>query len=249
MSRYEGEQMSLDSQPDYAPAVRRTWTKPLILDLFCGAGGAAMGYHRAGFDVWGVDINPQPNYPFKFTQCDALKYVEQLIWRPAFIHMSPPCQAYTTMNNRWGSDSPPLINEIRELVVKTGIPYIMENVVGAKREMINPVRLTGEMFGLRVHRPRLFECSIPLTTPPRRKMQKDPVAIYGRMDGRLLCRRVDGSELRAPDNLAEPSAAMDIDWMTWDELRESIPPAYTHYLGLQMMSHLLDKTAVTEAAA
>lgn len=223
-------------------------TKPRLLDLFCGAGGAAMGYHRAGFDVVGVDIRPQPNYPFTFWLGDALApgLVDDLGGFDA-IHASPPCQAYTHMSNRWrGKDSladerPSLIAATRWLLEAIGMPFVIENVLGAKEHLVDPVTITGETVGLRVHRPRLFETNWPLmvSKAPR---QKDPVAVYGKQDGRRLWTRADGSELHAA-LLPEAAAAMGIDWMTWDELREAIPPAYTELVGHQLMQHVQARAA------
>jgi len=209
--------------------------RPRLLDLFCGAGGAAMGYHRAGFDVVGVDIAPQPNFPFTFIQDDALSVVGD--WQDFdAIHASPPCQAYTSMNNRHGSESPPLIVETREMLSDSGLPYVIENVAGARPHLRNPYRLTGEMFGLRVHRPRLFETNWPMLVPAPPTRQADAEAVYGKLDGRRLWTRRDGSELRAPRSLEVAAAAMGVDWMTWDELRESIPPAYTELIGHQLLA-------------
>jgi DNA (cytosine-5)-methyltransferase 1 len=195
-----------------------------------------MGYHRVGFEVVGVDIELQPHYPFEFHQADALTFPLEGF---AAIHASPPCQGYTTMSNRWGSDSPLLIDVIRARMDR---PYLLENVQGARRHLISPVELTGEMFGLRVHRPRLFELGgWTALIPPRPRRQVDPVAVYGKLDGRRLWTRQDGTELRVAD-LETGSAAMGIDWMTWDELREAIPPAYTEYLGAQLLA-ALDRAA------
>lgn len=212
-------------------------SRPRLLDLFCGAGGAAMGYHRAGFDVVGMDIAPQPNYPFEFVQMDVVSGSWTVSEEVKAIHASPPCQAYTTMNNRRGSDSPPLIGWVRERLHDIGLPYIIENVSGALAHMRSPIELTGEMFGLRVHRPRLFESNVMLLAPPRPKRQTDPVAVYGKNDGRRLWTRTDGTELRCA-SLEEGSDAMGIDWMTWDELREAIPPAYTQHIGEQLLAAL-----------
>ena len=209
-------------------------SRPRLLDLFCGAGGCSVGYHRAGFDVVGVDINPQPNYPFEFHQADALSF--PLDGFDA-IHTSPPCQGYTTMNNRHASSIPQLIDETRSRLAWAGVPYVIENVPGAKSAMRSPVELTGEMFGLGVHRPRLFESNVLLLAAPRPPRQPSPAAVYGRNDGRRLWTRADGSELRVAD-LESGSAAMDVDWMTWDELREAIPPAYTEWIGRQLAAHL-----------
>ena len=215
-------------------------TRPRLLDLFCGAGGAGMGYHRAGFDVVGVDIEPHPDYPFPMLCMDALEL--DLRTGVDAIHASPPCQGYTTMNNRHGSSYPKLLGEVRERLVATGLPYVIENVPGAKRWMNSPITLSGEMFGLRVHRPRLFESNVLLLLPPKPPRQPDPVAVYGKQDGRRLWTRADGSELRVAD-LASASEAMGIDWMTWDDLREAVPPAYTEYIGAQLLRAVVKEPA------
>ena len=139
-------------------------TRPRLLDLFCGAGGAAMGYHRAGFDVVGVDINPQPHYPFAFHQADALEY--PLAGFDA-IHASPPCQRFSTMTQRWArSSSRPGPDEpTRSRLRESMLPYVIENVAGAP--LVGPIRLCGSSFGLPVRRHRLFEMSSPpLLVPP-----------------------------------------------------------------------------------
>ena len=215
--------------------------KPRLLDLFCGAGGAAMGYHRAGFDVVGVDIKPQPRYPFTFHRGDAVEYA--LIHHGGFhaIHASPPCQAFTTMSNRWrgaggkADAHESLIAATRDAIAFVGIPYVIENVPGARRELRSPITLSGGMFGLRVERPRLFESSELLFTPPTRKVA-DPIGVYGKAhDGRRLFTRADGSEQKAARSLEEARAAMGIDWMEWRELAEAIPPAYTEWIGRQLL--------------
>ena len=134
--------------------------KPRLLDLFCGAGGAAMGYHRAGFEVVGVDIKPQPHYPFEFHQADAMTYPLEGF---DAIHASPPCQGYSphvsSESSAWagtrGKDEPRLIGAVRERLV--GHAYVIENVVGARRELRGPLLLCGTMFGLPIARHRLFE--------------------------------------------------------------------------------------------
>lgn len=208
--------------------------KPRLLDLFCGAGGCSVGYHRAGFDVVGVDIASQPRYPYEFHHADALTF--PLDGFDA-IHASPPCQGYTTMNNRHGSVTPRLVAATRERLIRAGLPYVIENVPGALAEMRSPIELTGEMFDLRVHRPRLFESNVLLLVPSRPRRQSDPVAVYGKADGRRLWTRTDGTELHVAD-LESGSDAMGIDWMSWDELREAIPPAYTEHTGRQLIAAL-----------
>lgn len=123
-------------------------TKPKLLDLFCGAGGAAMGYHRAGFEVTGIDINPQPHYPFKFIQADAMTYP---LGGFDCYHASPPCQRYSILTRGLHQDRienyPDLIAPIRDRLLHTGKPYVIENVEGARKLLINPVKLCGTMFG------------------------------------------------------------------------------------------------------
>ena len=228
--------------------------KPLLLDLFCGAGGAGMGYHRAGFDVLGVDINPQPHYPFRFEQADALDYLREEIRLPArkvdAVHASPPCQGYTPMSNRWRGKGgkadahAKLIPVVRDLLLELGVPYIIENVTGAKRALWNPILLHGGQFGLGVHRPRYFESNVALVAPPRSLPALNPIGVYGKHhDGRRLFTRADGSIQRAAKSLDEGRAAMGIDWMEWRELAESLPPSFTEYLGRQLLQHLASERA------
>ena len=201
---------------------------------------------NAGFEVVGVDIaDHSENYPYHFVPMDAMQALDnKLEWlehttggRFDAFHASPPCQAYTTMNNRHASSSPPLISETRELLRATGRPWVIENVTGALREMNATITLTGAMFGLDLHRPRLFEASFMLLGLPPAKQKLDAAAVYGKCDGRRLMTRKDGSELRVA-TLERGSAAMGIDWMTWDELREAIPPAYTEFIGTQLLAAL-----------
>lgn len=206
--------------------------RPRLLDLFCGAGGAAMGYHRAGFDVVGVDINPQPHYPFEFYEADVFNFAFAPCEFDA-IHASPPCQAYSDLKTSVADGAyPKLIEPVRSMLCATGLPYIIENVEGAP--LVNPVTLCGGMFpGLRVYRHRLFESNLRLTTPdhqphaaPLRKMGRRPqpgdfMHVVGNFSGVEQARR-----------------AMGIDWMSRDELREAIPPAFTEYLGRQLLAHL-----------
>jgi len=222
--------------------------KPRLLDLFCGAGGAAMGYHRAGFDVVGVDVKPQPRYPFRFVQADALNQPFRLQDFDA-IHASPPCQAFTQMSARWRgkggkADSHP--NHLAPMLARLAeldIPWVVENVVGAAKHMRVSLKLHGGMFGLGVHRPRLFQSNVLLlgVTAPQ---CADPIGVYGpRADGRRLFTRknMQGrmSIQRAAHSADEACAAMGIDHeMTWDEVREAIPPAYTEFIGRQLLQVL-----------
>jgi DNA (cytosine-5)-methyltransferase 1 len=147
--------------------------KPRLLDLFCCAGGAGVGYSRAGFEVVGVDINPQPRYPFEFVQADALNLDADFIATFDAIHASPPCQSYSDLAKRNGNahEWPRLIEPVRELLVSTGLPYVIENVDGAP--LIDAVVLCGTMFPrLRVLRHRLFEANFTILTPPHQKHPK-----------------------------------------------------------------------------
>lgn len=188
-----------------------------------------MGYYRAGFaDIVGIDIKPQPRYPFAFVLGDALEYVEAHGHELDAIHASPPCQAYSKARNLQGNDHPDLVAPVRELLKAMGKPYVIENVQGAP--LVNPVMLVGSMFGLRTMRPRLFECSfdVPfvLAPPPQAKHAKmgrppkdgEYVHVVGHMSDVPYCRE-----------------AMDIDWMTQGELAQAIPPAYTKFIGQYLM--------------
>lgn len=219
--------------------------RPRLLDLFCGAGGAAMGYHRAGFDVVGVDIKPQPHYPFEFHQEDALAI---LTFGPTSefdaIHASPPCQSETTMSNRHrgrgglADEREDLLSPTLELLAEIGMPWVVENVPGARAKMPNPITLHGGMFGLGVHRPRLFSSNVLLLVPQAAQV-KDPVGVYGKAhDGRRLFDRADGTTQWAASSLEEAQEAMAMDWADWHGTKEAIPPAYTEYIGKHLLAHL-----------
>ena len=221
--------------------------RPRLLDLFCGAGGAAMGYHRAGFDVWGVDIEPQPHYPFAFVRDDALAVLRRGFVTDAAhvrdfdaIHASPPCQAYSTQT----ADPlrhPDLYAETRDLLESTGLPYVIENVIGAP--YLHGVTLCGSMFNLRVRRHRNFETSFlilqPLVCDHRR--QGPPVDVTGHPAGDAVGSR--GGRTTIPggthgnkwQNLTHGSEAMGIEWMDKTALPLAIPPAYTEFIGEQLM--------------
>jgi DNA (cytosine-5)-methyltransferase 1 len=218
----------------------------MLLDLFCGAGGASVGYHRAGFDVTGVDIEPHPDYPFPLIVEDAIETlgVPRYLAKYDVIHASPPCQAYTTMSNRYrgaggkADGRPDLLEPVRKALLSWGGLYVIENVPGARRLMRNPLMLHGGMFGLGVHRPRLFESNAMLMLY-RAPSADDPLGVYGdRPDGRRLMDRADGSIQYAARGLEQARVAMGIDWMGWDDLREAIPPAFTEFIGAQLIDAL-----------
>lgn len=206
--------------------------RPRLLDLFCGAGGAGMGYARAGFDVTGVDLAEQPDYPFLFIQADALAFVARNARFFDVIHASPPCQAHSSLRALGGQpEHEDLIPATRGLLRASGKPYIIENVPRAP--LIRPVVLCGEYFGLRVRRHRLFESNLSLWSPAchMHHRRKGTIGVYG--DHPQISKGMNRAH-----TLAEAQQAMGIDWMTWPELCEAIPPAYTHHIGRQVIKHL-----------
>ena len=218
-----------------------TMSKPLILDLFCGAGGAAMGYHRAGFDVIGVDIKPQPHYPFRFHQADWVSVAPEQYQEFDAIHASPPCQGYSNLRRK--IEHPRLIAPVREALQRTGLPYIIENIEDARRELVNPVRMCGATFDLNVRRHRWFECSFPVVVPPCQHDGREIRAYYGKKGwlawtpGAAAVQK-HGRKPILRGTVEQAPKDMGIDWMTWDELREAIPPAYTQFIGGQLLEHL-----------
>lgn len=210
-------------------------SKPRLLDTFCKAGGAGMGYSRAGFEVVGVDIEPQPHYPFEFHQANALDYIAEHGREFDVIHASPPCQGYSPMKNVTGKEYPMLIEDVRELLIASGKPYVIENVEGARRHLINPLKLCGTMFDLRVIRHRLFETNPPIYFPPATCRHWLKVVAQGRFpkeDKEFAC--ITGSFSNQP----YARRAMGIDWMRREELAEAIPPAYTEFIGKHLINVL-----------
>ena len=208
--------------------------KPRLLDLFCGAGGAAMGYSRAGFEVVGVDIKPQPHYPFEFEQADALTF--PLDGFDA-IHASPPCQGYSKL----GGEHPLLIENTRELLSATGLPYVIENIPDAAWALRDPVLLCGSMFDpVFADRHRLFETNWPLSPPMwscRHRLAQPRFPVYEH--GKTRLRRWPAIYgLGGGKSQEAAPAAMEIDWMTRRELVEAIPPRFTELIGHQLMQHL-----------
>jgi len=238
-------------------AEQKPGSKPRLLDLFCGAGGAAMGYHRAGFEVVGVDIAMQPNYPFQFFRGDATRRSQ---WPPFHfdaIHASPPCQAYSVLRRaNPEAEYADLIAPTRELLEQTGLPWVIENVPGSPTRHLTV--LCGSMFGLgarsgdgkktavewrELRRHRNFETSFPMMSPPCYH-QGEALGVYGGGPvGRYTLEngaKKDRYGWRGgyQGTVAEKSEAMEINWMSATELNQAIPPAYTEFIGTQLMAHL-----------
>lgn len=219
--------------------------KPKFLDLFCCAGGAGMGYHLAGFQVVGVDNKPRPNYPFEFVQDDAIEYLQKHGHLFDGIHASPPCQGYsphTKDNSQYvsyskGKQEPKLISVVRDNIPE-GVIYVIENVAGAKSELISPFMLCGSMFGLPISRHRYFESNALIMVPPHPKCRgiakrysEENGIDYRDMSVTGKGRRAGTSE-RWMD-------IMDITWpMTQSEIVESILWSYTKLIGDQIISNL-----------
>ena len=221
-------------------------SRPRLLDLFSGAGGAAVGYHRAGFDVVGVDKESMKRYPFEFHQSDAIEYLAAHADEFDAIHASPPCQTYSTASNcRTGGrrkHHPDLVPPTRLALKASFRPWIMENVVGSP--LINPIMLCGTMFGLRVFRHRLFESSFFMLAPSHDIHGSRKVGVGGFS---MVCGHGGGSTVLMRDRMKANghqeskrtwSNAMGIDWMTRDELAQAIPPAYTFFIGTQLLAYI-----------
>ena len=218
--------------------------KPRLLDLFCGAGGAAVGYYRAGFEVVGVDINPQPHYPFEFHQADALTYPLEGF---DAIHASPPCQLYSDATwNDTKAEAPDLIGPMRALLLDADLPWVMENVRGAVGTLNSSLLLCGSMFDLPVTRHRVFESPLLLWAPHHecRLVRKTQLRfpIPGAWDHRRGGAGIDRAysvtgHSRGAGCIPFWRDLMDMQWaMTARELTEAIPPAYTEWIGRQLLA-------------
>jgi hypothetical protein len=229
--------------------IRRRPDRPLLLDLFCCAGGAGKGYHDAGFEVHGVDHVNSPNYPFAFTRDDALTFLADLIAsgdirRYAFVHTSPPCQAgcaLTVGTNRsrgWGGTHTDLVAPTRTLLDATGLPYVIEQPNG-RAEIRKDISLCGEMFGLGVLRHRNFELGGFTVLKPKHPRHRGYVrgvrhGVY--RDGPYIAAYGEGG---GKGTIAEIQAAMGITWTSVrEELTEAIPPAYTQWIGTAALAVL-----------
>lgn len=218
-------------------------TRPRLLDLFCKAGGAAVGYDWAGFEVVGVDIEPQPHFPFEFHQADALEY--PLDGYDAY-HASPPCQIHSVMTELQKAKGQMknyinLIPDTRRLLIATGKPFVIENVdsKSVRRHLDNPIRLCGSMFSLGVIRHRLFECHpfiFPAGHYPEKHRSVSQRADYSCVVGMGgVWRKRNGSRLTE-----DWMTAMGIDWMNRYELTQAIPPAYTEFIGRHLLKAIVE---------
>ena len=218
--------------------------RPRLLDLFCCAGGAAMGYFRAGFDVVGVDVAPQPRYPFPFLQADCMTLDQRFLrWFDA-IHASPPCQGYSAMRHAPGSvGAPQLIDRVRDILAATGLPWVIENVEDAGWAMRDPVLLCGTMFGLgaqghELRRHRLFESNFPINPPACAHSERPVIGVYGGHARRRSAKHGGRGtrDVWEGGHKTAAAEALGIDWATLTELSEAIPPAYTEFVGRQLLA-------------
>lgn len=215
--------------------------RPRLLDLFCGAGGAGMGYSRAGFDVVGVDREPQAHYPFEFHQADATTY--PLDGFDA-IHASPPCQDYSRAMRHLAAAQPRLIDPVRGRLASAGVPWIIENVLGSPlpgQDTLDGaygVELCGTMFGLSaagldIQRHRLFEASFPVAAPRGCHHGRPALNPHNQPGRDLIYARLGREDPERPWR-----QAMGVEWMGRYEAREAIPPAYTEFIGRQLLEHV-----------
>jgi DNA (cytosine-5)-methyltransferase 1 len=215
---------------------------PRLLDAFCCQGGAGEGYRRAGFDVTSVDIQPQPRNPHRFHQTDALEFIREHGHKFDVIHASPPCPRYsqvTGFHPGKRDEHPDLVGPVRDLLVRIGKPWVIENVPGAplRRDLV----LCGEMFGLRVHRHRWFELGFPAMGIPHTPHQLKGAKTNSHIEDGYT-RWITGHFA----NLADASEAMGIDWMDKHGLSQAVPPAYTEFIGGQALTYIT--TPLLEAA-
>ncbi|MFC3454049.1 DNA methylase [Amycolatopsis speibonae] len=211
--------------------------RPRLLDLFCKAGGAGMGYHVAGFEVVGVDIEPQPNYPFEFHRADALEFLRTFGREFDAVHGSPPCQHYSPLGALSPHKTyPDLVHPTRLALRETGLPFVIENVMSAPLDKSRSVVLCADNMGLRTVRHRRFEYGGGLAlTQPAHQPHRARTATSRRRE-----RWAQGWHVSITGDVGVyvGPEAMGIDWMTGDELSEAIPPAFTRWIGERMLAHL-----------
>lgn len=203
-----------------------------VLDLYCGVGGASEGYRRAGFEVTGIDIKPQPNYPFNFEQGDALEALDVIGEFYDLIHASPPCQTFSWGTRKGREEKfPDLLTPTINALQDIGIPWVVENIPNSG---LSGVRLCGTQFGLPLLKHRIFATSFPVDDLPH------PKHIWGGVQQGIYMTVAGHGGNNKSGNYSVPSwrRAMDMDWPTTrHELAEAIPPAYTEYIGRQFLRH------------
>lgn len=211
-------------------------SRPRLLDLFCGAGGCSVGYHRAGFDVTGVDIEPHDDYPFEFVLADAVEIAQDTAYLDTFdaVHASPPCPRYSIATpDETRDDHPDLVPVMRDLLTTWGGVWVIENVPGAP--MPDALLICGKAMGLPwLQRHRLFESNAPLMSPGCACDHRGTISVFGHSgeDRR-------GGVMRKHVALDVIKQAMGIDWMTRrEDIADAIPPAYTEHIGAQLLEHL-----------
>ena len=229
-------------------------SRPRLLDLFCCEGGAAVGYDRAGWDVTGIDLEPRfaKRYPFRFYAADAIAFVKVFGQDYDAIHASPPCQAYSITKHGHSRQHPQLIEPVREALIATGRPYVIENVVGAP--LIDPLLLCGSMFNLtaidddgtplRMERHRLFESNVPLSAP-RPDFHDKTVQVAGSYGGARRD-KWEAKHIRKGGYVPRieiQQQLLDIDWMTQYGMYQSLPPVYTAHIGAQLLTHIEGQAA------
>jgi DNA (cytosine-5)-methyltransferase 1 len=205
-----------------------------LLDLYCGVGGASVGYARAGFEVTGIDLKHGKRYPYTYVRADVLEIIKDIDYLRQFdvIHASPPCQTHSItqhLRNAQGKSTNKidLIPQTRQALIESGVNYIIENVPGSP--LIDPVQLCGSSFGLKVRRHRLFESNMLIKgSVCNHKLQGRPIGVYGSLNDEIP----KGG--KTATTIDEARKAMDMDWAIWTELVEAIPPAFTQYLGEQI---------------
>jgi DNA (cytosine-5)-methyltransferase 1 len=211
--------------------------QPELLDVFCGAGGCSVGYHRAGFKVTGVDNKDHPDYPYDLIVADAMDVLKDrgFLSRFVAVHASPPCPRYSAATpEEYREDHPDLLKQVVELLREWGGVWVVENVPRAP--VPDPVMICGRAMGLRwFKRHRLFASSVPLMSPGCACGKESPYGVTG--DGpEIRDYARNGRKARSVQHAQE---IMGIDWMTtWDDLTDAIPPAYCEYLGGQLLEHL-----------
>lgn len=248
-------------------------SRPKLLDLFCGQGGAAAGYIAAGWDVTGVDIaDHSKRYPADFIRGDALAFLAQFGSTFDAIHASPPCQGYsiaTAGNPLARAKHKRMIAATRELLTLTGKPWVIENVEQARSQMVDPILLCGRMFGLWAHdeddeplvldRHRLFESNVPIV--PLAHLKHDGRQVAGVYGGSRRAKRLEGETLAevaprdrhaaryergggyVPRSIPVQQKLLGIDWMTVKGMQESIPPVYAQHVGMQLLAHVTSEVA------